>query len=42
MIDRAHDLPITKQAAALTISRGERLLPAPAGVDSRPRVHAAD
>jgi putative transposase len=22
MIDRAHDLPITKQAAALTISRG--------------------
>ena len=37
MIDRAHDLPITKQAAALTISRGERLLPAPAGVGSRSR-----
>jgi hypothetical protein len=38
MIDRTHDLPITKQAAALNIS----LLPAPAGVGSRPRPDAAD
>ena len=41
MIDRAHDLPITKQAAALTHQSGERLLPAAAGVGSRPRAHAS-
>ena len=40
MIDRAHDLPITKQAEALNISR-QRLLPAAAGVGSRPGDHAA-
>jgi putative transposase len=38
MINREHDLPITKQALVLRIS----LLPAPAGVGSRPRPDAAD
>jgi hypothetical protein len=41
MIDRAHDLPITKQAAALTISRGSvYYLPRP--VSAAARAHAAD
>jgi putative transposase len=40
MIDRAHDLPITKQAAALTISRGSvYYLPRP--VSAAARAHAA-
>jgi hypothetical protein len=38
MIDRGHDLAITKQAAALNI--GSRLLPAPPGITSRRRAHA--
>ena len=41
MIDREHDLPITKQAEVLSISRGSvYYLPRPVP-DSRPRDHAA-
>ena len=32
MIDRGHDLPITRQAKALNYQPGQRLLPAPSGV----------
>ena len=42
MIDRAHHLPITKQAPALNISRGSVYYLALAGVGGGPRAHAAD
>jgi hypothetical protein len=42
MIDRAHDLPIAKQAEALNISRGSVSYLSRAGVGDRPRDHAAD
>src|SRR5262249_28074728 len=39
MIDREHDLPITKRAELLRISRS--ILPATSDVGERPRGHAA-
>ena len=41
MIDRKHDLPITRQAKAAEYQPGQRLLPAPSGVHRRSRDHAA-
>ena len=41
MIDRAHDLPITRQAEALNISRGSVYYLPLAGDESRPGDHAA-
>ena len=42
MIDRAHDLPIMKQAQALTHQPWQRLLSNAPDAGSRPRDHAAD
>ena len=42
MIDRAHELPLTRQAAAAEAQPEQRLLPAPAGVAGRSGDHAAD
>ena len=42
MIDRTHDLPISRQAKALNVSRGRGLLQAPPGLARRPARHAAD
>ncbi len=41
MIDRDHDLPVSKQAEVLRISPWQHLLSAAAGVGSRPRADAA-
>ena len=41
MIDREHDLPITRQAEVLQHQPRQRLLPAAAGAGRRPRDHAA-